>query len=98
MPRAARTHRSLPPPLHGDGRPSACQRGYGREWQAIRLSVLQSRPVCEVCDLAPATEVDHRVTLRAGGTHDEANLMAMCKPCHSRKTCLMDKGFGRERK
>lgn len=36
--------------------------------------------------MTAAAEVHHIVPLSAGGTHDESNLMALCKPCHSRIT------------
>lgn len=97
MPTAARMHRSTPPPLKGDGRPSACRRGYGRGWQAIRLNVLREEPVCEDCDRAPSVHVDHVVALEKGGTHDRSNLRALCPSCHSKKTCRVDGGFGRRK-
>ena len=47
-------------------------------------------PLCEECKkngrLTPATEVHHILPINHGGTHEEANLMALCKPCHSRIT------------
>lgn len=60
-------------------------RDYGSDWQARRARVLAEEPLCRLCG-APATEVDHIVPLRHGGTHDRANLRALCKPCHSRRT------------
>jgi 5-methylcytosine-specific restriction protein A len=33
-----------------------------------------------------AAEVHHILPLSQGGTHAEANLMALCKECHSRIT------------
>ena len=33
-----------------------------------------------------AQEVHHIIPLADGGTHDEDNLMSLCKPCHSRIT------------
>jgi len=41
-----------------------------------------------------ATEVDHIVPLRAGGTNDAENLQALCKSCHSRKTAIEDGRWG----
>lgn len=39
----------------------------------------------------PATEVDHVVPIRRGGARlDPANLQALCKRCHSRKTMAED--------
>ena len=58
------------------------------EWKRIRARFLAAHPLCEQCRkegrLTKATEVHHILPLRRGGTHDESNLMALCKPCHSR--------------
>lgn len=36
-----------------------------------------------------ATEVDHKVTIAAGGARlEDSNLQSLCKSCHSRKTAL----------
>ena len=40
--------------------------------------------------VAPPQEVDHIIPLEQGGTHDETNLQALCKPCHSAKTARED--------
>ncbi|MFQ6760861.1 HNH endonuclease [Limosilactobacillus reuteri] len=37
-----------------------------------------------------ATEVHHVLPLEHGGTNEFKNLMALCKPCHSRITAQMD--------
>jgi 5-methylcytosine-specific restriction protein A len=66
-------------------RASAAQRGYDRDWRKRRAEFLRDNSDCVMCG-APATEVHHRVTLAAGGTHDADNLAALCKPCHSRIT------------
>ena len=34
----------------------------------------------------PAAEVDHITPLTLGGTDDDANLQALCTPCHRTKT------------
>ena len=70
-------------------RPSAAQRGYGRGWRKLRAAVLRATPRCRSCG-GPATEVDHIVPLRAGGSHALANLQPLCKPCHSSKTARLD--------
>lgn len=69
------------------------RREYGPSWSAIRNRVLTESPVCEEdgC-LDPATEVDHRIPLARGGTHDRGNLRALCKSHHSRKTAI-ENGF-----
>ena len=38
--------------------------------------------------LTPTEESHHILPLSRGGTHAESNLMALCKPCHSRITAL----------
>jgi len=60
-------------------------RDYGPEWRVIRRRVLKAEPNCRNCG-APATEVDHIVSLKDGGTHALDNLRPMCKSCHSRRT------------
>ena len=79
---------------------SPAQRGYDAQWRALRRRVLRERPLCQRCLerglLVPSQEVDHVQALRRGGTRlDRANLRALCKPCHSRKTVKEDGGFGR---
>lgn len=81
----------------GDARPSAARRGYDRKWRMIRAGFLKAHPRCEMCGAA-ASEADHRTPLAAGGTHAWANLRALCKPCHSRKTAREDGGFGHAKK
>lgn len=76
-------------------RPSAAKRGYDRPWRAIRAAFLKAHPRCS-CGAA-ATEVDHVVALRRGGTNAPSNLRAMCKRCHTRKTVAVDQARG-ERK
>lgn len=77
-------------------RPSAAKRGYGHRWRKLRGMYLRSHPVCVVCRdagrIVEATEVDHIVAKRAGGTDHWNNLQALCKPCHSRKTAMENQG------
>lgn len=84
-----------------DGRLSACKRGYGRDWQALRLSHLADNPLCVACEAkgitTEATEVDH-ITPHKGDHElrmDPTNLQALCSSCHGRKTATQDGGFGR---
>lgn len=83
-------------------RPSPSRRGYGGAWRAIRLEHLRRHPLCEMDCAArgqtvAASEVDHRVPLARGGTHDTSNLQSACTPCHSRKTVREDGRFGPRR-
>jgi 5-methylcytosine-specific restriction protein A len=70
-----------------DDRPSATARGYGRRWQRLRKMYLRANPICEEegCN-RPATDVDHIVPKRHGGTDQWENLQALCHSCHSKKT------------
>ena len=57
-----------------------------RRWQLLRWRILNAEPACRECD-APASEVDHIVSLEDGGPpYHPDNLQPLCKPCHSRKT------------
>jgi 5-methylcytosine-specific restriction protein A len=77
-------------------RPSSVKRGYDEHWWRIRRCYLRAHPTCEMLDcFAPATEVDHRDGSGPRGDNSDVNLMALCKPCHSRKTVAHDGGFGR---
>lgn len=76
------------------GTPS--QRGYDRSWRRLRLIVLNAHPYCQWpgC-FVPATEVDHVVPKRMGGSDELSNLQALCKPHHSTKTLReMQRGGG----
>lgn len=72
-------------------RKSRHERGYGREWDQARKRILtRDRHLCQVClaggRVAPANEVDHVKPKSQGGTDDDANLQAICTPCHKAKT------------
>ena len=71
-------------------RDPAVRRRYGRAWKRIRDRHIAAHPLCEMCKrqgrITPAEEVHHIKPLSQGGTHDENNLMSLCKECHSRIT------------
>lgn len=95
MPTKPKTHAQRmadlrPQPVRYSPRPSSSAQGYGRTWRRLRLMVLREQPVCADCQREPATEVDHLLAKRKGGTDDMANLVGLCKSCHSRKTCRED--------
>ena len=73
-------------------RPNAAARGYGARWQRLRRMFLRGHPFC-ACG-AVATDADHIVPRRRGGTDDEDNLQALCHTCHSRKTATEDGRWG----
>lgn len=60
--------------------------------------VLRNEPLCRECAkrgvIRAAEEVHHIVPLAKGGTHDEGNLMPLCKACHSAITIRESGGFG----
>ena len=68
-------------------RDPASKKRYGYQWQKIRALFLAVHPLCAEClvrgSATPASEVHHILPLSRGGTNDEANLAALCKPCHS---------------
>ncbi|QKQ51059.1 HNH endonuclease [Achromobacter denitrificans] len=74
-------------------RGSRHERGYGTEWDRLRLLILKrDRYLCQ-CDecrrtgrVLPATEVDHRIPKAEDGTDDPGNLGAINVDCHKRKT------------
>ncbi len=65
----------------------AVRRRYGRAWKRIRDSYAAAHPLCEVCAAkgiyVKTEEIHHKLPLSEGGTHDRANLIALCKPCHA---------------
>ena len=75
-------------------RGTAAQRGYGARWRRLRKMILSKQPLCadpfgvhaERGEIVVATEVDHIVPKKYGGTDAVDNLQALCKSCHSRKT------------
>lgn len=75
-----------------DERPSAAARGYDRQWRKLRKMVLQRHPLCvdpmkrHEGQVVVATEVDHILAKRFGGTDAWSNLQPLCKSCHSAKT------------
>ncbi len=72
---------------------------YGRAWKRIRDRYIKAHPLCEQCEkagrLTPAEEVHHVLPLSHGGTNNTSNLMALCKPCHSRITAESGDRWGR---
>jgi 5-methylcytosine-specific restriction enzyme A len=79
-------------PTQTDDRPTAHQRGYGAQWQKMRLDHLRREPLCRDPynlhpeQLIPATDVDHIVPRAQGGGNDDSNLQSLCHSCHSHKT------------
>ena len=59
-----------------------------RLWQRARRKALQRANFrCQKCGLAGRLEVDHIQPLQRGGApYARANLQALCRDCHIRKT------------
>lgn len=59
-------------------------------WKSLRLKKLMIKPLCEVCNQALATEVDHIIPFLTGLTDRQklrlgfnyANLQSICHNCH----------------
>lgn len=70
------------------GRDKAVRRKYGRAWKRIRDKYVSQHPFCEKClekgVLVSVDEVHHTLPLSEGGTHDQENLIALCKSCHAK--------------
>ncbi|WP_406710420.1 HNH endonuclease signature motif containing protein [Trueperella pyogenes] len=81
-------------------RDPAINKRYDHRWHKIRNAYIAKHPLCEHCQVTgrvtPAAEVDHIVPLERGGTHDETNLQALCKPCHSSKTAREDERWRKD--
>lgn len=59
--------------------------GSGWAWQRKRKAILERDGyACHYCG-APATVIDHIIGLTFGGTDDESNLVACCRPCNEKK-------------
>lgn len=60
----------------------------GRPWRRKRQLILQrDKYTCQACGIVTLDlEVDHIVNIAQGGGEDDANLQALCVPCHKLKT------------
>lgn len=77
-------------------RGSRQSRGYGAEWQKLRLIILRrDNYLCQACQregrVSPATSVDHVKAKAKGGTDDPSNLEGICDHHRALKDAL-DRG------
>ena len=88
-PKSYRPFPKRPPPSHV-ARGSSTDRGYGWEWQKLRLALLAAEPLCRLCTeagkIVEATCIDHVVPKVQGGTDDPSNLRPLCALCNARKS------------
>ncbi|RMF94713.1 MAG: HNH endonuclease [Planctomycetota bacterium] len=68
-----------------DPRPGASQRGYDKDWFALRTKYLKKHPWCEVCGKR-ADLVHHIVPVSEAPERrlDESNLQSVCRSCHGK--------------
>jgi len=63
-------------------------KNYGTRWRKICELYVTKHPVCEHCLEAgryvPVDEVHHIVPIADGGTHDDDNLVSLCRSCHAK--------------
>lgn len=87
---AATADRARKQRLYDQARGSSAERGYDARWQRLRKMVLAEEPLCREClssgRIEAASDVDHIVAKRRGGTDDRENLQGLCGTCHKRKT------------
>lgn len=79
-------------------RGTSAQRGYGSRWKKVRVTYLQSHPLCVRCGeegrLTPASVVDHIVPHKGDVAlfWNSNNWQSLCKTCHDVKTATEDGG------
>lgn len=55
------------------------------QYQRNRALLLADGPVCVYCNEAPATEADHYIPRKHGGSDDLSNLVPACWRCNNTK-------------
>lgn len=64
----------------------------GRKLQEIRERHLRAHPMCALCHVRPATELDHIKALCNGGTDTDDNRQGLCHDCHAAKSVRDTRG------
>lgn len=73
-------------------RGTSAQRGYDAEWRKVRDKFLADHPWCMDCG-AQSEVAHHEHRKRAGGSDNPGNLIALCRPCHSRRHAKTQESF-----
>jgi len=64
------------------------KQNYGWHWRKIRQLYVANHPLCERCleagQYIPVDEVHHILPVDKGGTHDDDNLISLCRSCHGK--------------
>jgi 5-methylcytosine-specific restriction protein A len=70
-----------------------------REWRKERAAFLYCFPRCLACG-RPASVVDHLIPHRGveAAFWDRTRWQPLCASCHSRKTAMLDGGYGNPRR
>jgi len=62
----------------------------GHRWVRLRRLILLEEPLCRICKaqgkVTAADEIDHILSLSAGGKNNRENLQPLCVDCHKAKT------------
>lgn len=83
--------RAAPGSFADKSRGSSQERGYGWQWQKLRVRILKrDNGLCQPCleggRVNAASHVDHKTPKSRGGTDTDDNLQAICVACHKAKT------------
>jgi 5-methylcytosine-specific restriction enzyme A len=93
------THQQRGEHAQEQGRRSAASQGYDAIWRRLRKMILAQSPLCadpygihaKDHQVVAATDVDHIIAKKRGGSDHLENLRALCHACHSRKTAREDR-------
>lgn len=86
------------PNIEYDETPNRCKRASDNEHinkcRKAKATLLKRAPYCAICGSTENLELDHILTVAAGGNDDLSNLQLLCHACHVDKTMQEDKAFG----
>lgn len=64
-------------------RPGAARPYQTKEWKQARAEALRNAGhTCKMCGTTSNLQVHHNISLKHGGTNDQANLTVVCRRCH----------------